>query len=207
MALGYSASNAATFPSVWYTGRLATDPLGTMPQGEGVIHNGTGSQTGSPRWGDYTSMNVDPVDDCTFWYVNEYLPVTSSVGWRLRIGAFRFPDCDGGGGSTVHSGDLDAIKLNSGARWRTQVTVLVHDDAENPVSGAVVDFDINGAVTRSCTTGAAGTCFIRATVSDSLPSLTFTVTDITAAGFSYAPGDNHDPDADSDGTTIVVTQP
>jgi subtilisin-like proprotein convertase family protein len=94
MALGYSASNATTtFPSVWYTGRLATDPLGTMPQGEGSIINGTGSQTGSQRWGDYTSMNIDPVDDCTFWYVNEWVPVTSSVGWQLRIGAFRFPEC------------------------------------------------------------------------------------------------------------------
>ena len=64
-----------------------------MPQGEGSIINGTGSQTGSGRWGDYTSMNVDPVDDCTFWYVNEWVPTTSSVGWRLRIGAFKFNEC------------------------------------------------------------------------------------------------------------------
>jgi subtilisin-like proprotein convertase family protein len=64
-----------------------------MPQGEGSIINGTGSQTGSNRWGDYTSMNVDPVDDCTFWYVNQYIPTTSSIGWRLRIGSFRFAQC------------------------------------------------------------------------------------------------------------------
>jgi len=93
MALGYSASNASMFPSVWYTGRLAGDALGTMPQGEAAIVNGTGSQTGSNRWGDYTSMNVDPVDDCTFWYVNQWVPSTSSIGWRLRIGAFKFPSC------------------------------------------------------------------------------------------------------------------
>ncbi len=94
MALGYSASNGTTtFPSSWYTGRLAGDPVNTMPQGEGSIVNGTGSQTGSARWGDYTSMNVDPVDDCTFWYVNEWVPTTSSVGWRLRIGAFKFAQC------------------------------------------------------------------------------------------------------------------
>ena len=83
----------STFPSVWYTGRLSTDPLGVMAQGEASIVNGTGSQTGSGRWGDYTSMNVDPIDDCTFWYVNEYVPTTSSVGWRLRIGAFKFNEC------------------------------------------------------------------------------------------------------------------
>jgi hypothetical protein len=97
MALGYSASDATvTFPSSWYTGRLAGDPLGTMPQGEASMINGTGSQTGSARWGDYTSMNVDPVDDCTFWYVNQWIPVTSSVGWQLRIGAFQMPGCGGG---------------------------------------------------------------------------------------------------------------
>ncbi len=94
MALGYSASDGTTtFPSSWYTGRLAGDPLGTLPQGEASFINGTGSQTGSQRWGDYTSMNVDPVDDCTFWYVNQYVPTTSSVGWRLRIGSFKFPSC------------------------------------------------------------------------------------------------------------------
>ncbi len=102
MALGYSASNGTTtYPSSWYTGRLAADPLNTMPQGEGQIINGTGSQTGSGRWGDYTSMNVDPVDDCTFWYVNEWVPTTSSVGWRLRIGAFRFPGCSGPAGPSI----------------------------------------------------------------------------------------------------------
>jgi hypothetical protein len=94
MALGYSASNGTTtYPSSWYTGRLASDPLNTMPQGEGSIINGTGSQTGSGRWGDYTSMNVDPVDDCTFWYVNQWVPTTSSVGWQLRIGSFKFNEC------------------------------------------------------------------------------------------------------------------
>jgi hypothetical protein len=97
MALGYSASDAtSTYPSIWYTGRLATDPLGTMPQGEGVIINGTGSQTATQRWGDYTSMNIDPVDDCTFWYINQYLPATSLANWQLRVGAFKFPGCTGG---------------------------------------------------------------------------------------------------------------
>lgn len=96
MAMGYSASDGTvTFPSSWYTGRLVSDPLGQMPQGEASIINGTGSQTGSNRWGDYTSMNLDPTDDCTFWYVNEWVPTTSSVGWQLRIGAFKYPSCTG----------------------------------------------------------------------------------------------------------------
>ncbi|HEX9988379.1 MAG TPA: hypothetical protein VGE45_07875, partial [Chloroflexia bacterium] len=100
MALGFSASNGTNvFPSIRYTGRLAGDPLGTMPQGEGTFINGTGSQTGSPRWGDYTSMNVDPSDDCTFWYTNEYVPTTSAVGWRGGVGAFKFPGCTAAGGT------------------------------------------------------------------------------------------------------------
>jgi hypothetical protein len=92
MALGYSASDGtAVFPSVRYTGRLVSDPLGQMPQGEGSIHAGTGSQTSSARWGDYTAMTVDPVDDCTFWYVNQYIPVNSTNGWRIRVGQFKYP--------------------------------------------------------------------------------------------------------------------
>ena len=67
-----------------------------MTLGEGSIINGTGSQTGGGnRWGDYTSIDIDPVDDTTFWVVNEYVPTTSAAGWRLRIGAFNLA----GGGS------------------------------------------------------------------------------------------------------------
>ena len=99
MALGYSVVNGTTvFPGIRYTGRLAGDPLGTMPQGEGVIVNGSGVQTTTnSRWGDYTSMNVDPVDNCTFWYANEYYTAagqaSSAAGWQTRIAAFKLPGC------------------------------------------------------------------------------------------------------------------
>ena len=88
IALSYSASNGTTFPSIFYTGRHVGDPPGQMTLGEGSIMNGTGSQTGSQRWGDYSSIDVDPLDDTTFWVVHEYVPTTSAVGWRLRVGAF-----------------------------------------------------------------------------------------------------------------------
>ncbi len=93
IALGYSATSSTVFPSLWYTGRLVGDPLGQMTQGEGSIVDGGGSQTGNQRWGDYTSLNIDPIDDCTFWYVNEYYITTSSSGWQTRIGAFKFDEC------------------------------------------------------------------------------------------------------------------
>ncbi|MBA2436578.1 MAG: hypothetical protein H0V54_16110 [Chthoniobacterales bacterium] len=93
IAMGYSAANGANpavFPSVSYTGRLAGDPLGTLPQGEGTIIAGTGSQTSSfNRWGDYTSLSIDPTDDQTFWHVNEWVPTTSVSGWVIRVGSFK----------------------------------------------------------------------------------------------------------------------
>ena len=94
MALGYSLSSASVFPSVAYTGRVPGDPLGTMEQ-ETVAKNGSGSQNTNSlsRWGDYSSMSVDPVDDCTFWYTNEYLKANGSWNWSTWITSFRFPGC------------------------------------------------------------------------------------------------------------------
>jgi hypothetical protein len=94
LALGYSASSASVFPSIRYTGRLAGDPPGAMTQAETILIAGGGSQTSlRSRWGDYSAMSVDPIDDCTFWYTNQYYPETSDRGWHTRIGAFRFPSC------------------------------------------------------------------------------------------------------------------
>lgn len=94
IGLGYSVSNATTvFPGIRYTGRLRSDPPGQMAQGEAVLIDGSGSQLVSARWGDYTSMNVDPTDDCTFWYVNEYYQAPSPRGWQTRIGSFRLSGC------------------------------------------------------------------------------------------------------------------
>lgn len=97
MMLGYSVSDATNvFPGVRYTGRLANDPLGTMPQGEGTFVDGGGAQTTTGnRWGDYSSMTVDPSNDCTFWFTTEYYAATSSTGWRTRIGSATFPQCTG----------------------------------------------------------------------------------------------------------------
>jgi hypothetical protein len=97
MAMGYALTSKRIFPSIAYTGRLATDPLGTM-QAERMMVRGQGAQTGVTRWGDYTSLSVDPIDDCTFWYVNEYYKRTSMSNWRTAIGSFTFPECTGGEG-------------------------------------------------------------------------------------------------------------
>lgn len=92
IAVGYSVSSASVNPSISYTGRVPTDALGTL-EGEASIVNGTGSQTsGVNRWGDYSALSVDPVDDCTFWYTNQYL-ATNGKNWRTRIASFKFTTC------------------------------------------------------------------------------------------------------------------
>jgi hypothetical protein len=93
MALGYSASSSSVKPSIRYTGRLATDALGTM-QAETSIIAGAGSQLQNlSRWGDYSAMTVDPVDDCTFWYTSEYLKANGTFNWSTWVTSFKFPGC------------------------------------------------------------------------------------------------------------------
>jgi hypothetical protein len=112
IAIGYSVvDGVSVYPGIRYAGRLAGHPLGEMTLTEVVIMNGTGVQTTTnSRWGDYTSLNVDPTDDCTFWYVNEYYEVSglplplpppgtplpppgTTAPWQTRIASFKVPGC------------------------------------------------------------------------------------------------------------------
>ncbi len=95
IAIGYSRGDGSNFASLYYATHETTDALGAM-QTEALMHAGTGAQTHSAaRWGDYSSMELDPSDDCTFWYTSEYLATTSSASWRTRIGSFRLASCGG----------------------------------------------------------------------------------------------------------------
>lgn len=94
IALGYSISGSSIYPSIRFTGRMKHDPLGQMTILEKTIFDGTGSQTGiwsqQSRWGDYSSMTVDPSVPSTFWYTQEYYVTTSWNSWRTRIASFSF---------------------------------------------------------------------------------------------------------------------
>ena len=93
IAVGYSASSASINPAIRYTGRVPTDPSGVL-QGENTIKVGGGSQLPNlARWGDYSAMTVDPVDDCTFWYTSEYLKASGTFNWSTQIANFKFPGC------------------------------------------------------------------------------------------------------------------
>jgi hypothetical protein len=80
--------------SLRYTGRAKSDPPGTMTVPESTIVTGTVNNTGNSRWGDYSSMSIDPVDDCTFWYVGQYY-VSST--WSTRVASSTWPSGGGAG--------------------------------------------------------------------------------------------------------------
>lgn len=91
IALGYSVSSSTMYPSIRYTGRYATDPLGVMAAETSIIEGGGAQDVciSCSRWGDYSSMAVDPTDDRTFVYTNQYYATTSAGGWSTRIAKFK----------------------------------------------------------------------------------------------------------------------
>jgi hypothetical protein len=94
LALGFSVSGNAIYPSIRYVTRSAGDPPGQISGSEQSLIEGTGAQVGSfKRWGDYSTMSVDPVDGCTFWYTQEYYANTGFFDFKTRIGSFRIPGC------------------------------------------------------------------------------------------------------------------
>jgi hypothetical protein len=95
LALGFNASSHNVFPTVYVAGRAPSAPAGAL-YGPLVLVNGSGVQFNSfHRWGDYSSMSVDPTDDCSFWYTQEYYATTGSFNWTTRIGSFKFNTCKG----------------------------------------------------------------------------------------------------------------
>lgn len=93
IAIGASYDDkTSTDPSIAYSGRVPTDPLGKL-EAPKIIVKGTGVETSSNRWGDYSSMSVDPSDDCTFWYTQMYYK-TTGADWVSHVEAFKFTDCN-----------------------------------------------------------------------------------------------------------------
>ncbi len=160
IALGYSVSSSSVYPSVRYTGRLASDPLGTMPQGEATLVVGSGYQTSSyNRWGDYSMMGIDPVDDCTFWYTQEYMATSGYAPWSTRIGSFRFPSC-----TSTAPGTLRGMVKNAAT--------------QTPVAGATVQAVAAGGEPEATTSSTNGIYAL------TLDPAVYTV---TAAAYGYFP--------------------
>ncbi len=117
IALGYNVSSQTVYPSLRYAGRLASDPLGTLPQGEYTLINGSGVN-GSNRYGDYAAMSVDPVDDCTFWFTGEW---NAASQWSTRIGAFKFDACGTPDFTLAASPDSQEICVGANAAYTVNI--------------------------------------------------------------------------------------
>jgi hypothetical protein len=124
IGLGYSVSSSSVSPSVRFTGRVPTDPASTM-EAEVNMVTGSGSESaGLTRWGDYSAMQVDPVDDCTFWYTQEYMKTTGTFNWNTRIASFKFPGC--GSTSTPDytvSASPNSLTITQGGNGTSTITV------------------------------------------------------------------------------------
>ncbi len=156
IALGFSQAGTTQRADIKIAGRTNNAAnSGILNEGESLFYAAGGSQTGSNRWGDYSAMNVDPTDDCTFWYTQEYYATTSSISWATRVGKFRFPQC------------VDAPKA-------TISGTITFCDGGNPVPNALIS--ATGGFNR--VTGAPGTYSM--TVSPG----TYTVSASKSGGFS-----------------------
>ena len=151
MAIGYSTSSATQEPSIRYAGRLASDPLNNLGQGEAIMTVGAGHQThSSGRWGDYSMLTVDPADNMTFWHTNEYYAATSSANWFTRVGKFQFatPALTG---LTYNNGIPFVDGTNLTRRTRYTVTaqanastqsVVFNIDGSNVKADSALPFDV-----------------------------------------------------------------
>jgi hypothetical protein len=178
IALGYNVSGSSMSPSIRYTGHLATDALGAMESEIDVLSGAgvaTASQTNSARWGDFSSMAIDPTDDCTFWYTNEYQPAKGNNFWSTRIISFNFPDC--AGGFTLGSSPA-SLSFPAGGQGTITLTVT-------PLGG------FNSAISFSCPNLPAGlTCSFnpsQVTPAGSAVTSQLTIAAVSSAGLRRLP--------------------
>lgn len=94
IGIGYSFGGTPHYAGQRFAGRLAGDPKGVLSLRETVLVEGEASQTNTLRWEDYTTTAIDPSDDCTIWYVGDYIK-KGGKNYSTRIGAFRMPGCGG----------------------------------------------------------------------------------------------------------------
>ena len=93
IAVGYNVSSSTVYPGIRYAGHASTDKAGMMETEINLV-TGAGSQTGTNKnWSSFSTMSIDPVDDCTFYYTNQYYATSSQSGWKTQIASFRFPSC------------------------------------------------------------------------------------------------------------------
>jgi hypothetical protein len=182
IGMGYSASSSSIHPAIRFTGRVPSDPLGSM-ETEDTIIQGAGSQSGQgvARWGDYTAMQVDPADDCTFWYVDQYEAVTGVFNWQTNIASFAFNSCSSSPSYSL-SASPASVSVVQGNTASTTITVTPADGFTGSVtlsasglpSGVTAGFSPNPTTTTSSLT-------FTASASAAIGSSTVTVTGVSGS--------------------------
>ncbi len=191
IALGYSTSSATTRPSIMFAGRETIDPLNTLSV-DNTLKVGGGSQTtGLSRWGDYSTMAVDPVDDCTFWFTSEYLQTNGIFNWSTRVGSFKFSSCTGSGEPPPPTFTLSAtpssrtIIQGQSTTFTATVTGLNNYLGGGTFTVAGLPANASGAFVPTTYSGGSGGSTLTVATAANTPAgsypLTITATDATSA--------------------------
>ncbi|MEZ0064486.1 hypothetical protein ABIA32_000474 [Streptacidiphilus sp. MAP12-20] len=208
IALGYSQSSASTNPSIRFTGRLAGDALGTMTQGETTVLTGGGVQTSYSRWGDYTSMAIDPSDDCTYWYTDEYEPSTGSFNWNTHISSFTLPNCTG---TPVNDFSMSlspaSASVTSGAAATSTVSTAVTSGSAQTVNLTASGLPTGATAAFSPTSvTAGGSSTLTVSTTSSTPAGSYSIT-VTGTGASATHTATFSLTVTAGGNTVTVTNP
>jgi hypothetical protein len=183
LAVGYSVSGSSLNPTIRYAGRVPTDPASTLEAEVNVV-TGTGSQTtGLSRWGDYSAMQVDPVDDCTFWYTQEYIKTNGTFNWNTRIANFKFPGCGSTTSDFTVSAAPSSLAITQGSNGTSTITVSSLNgfnsattlSASGLPSGVTASFSTN-PVTPPANGNATSTLTLTASPSATTGTATVTIT-------------------------------
>ena len=159
IAIEYSVSGTSTYPSIMFTGRKAGDALNTMTFAENSIWAGTLSQYGDSyayRWGDYSSLRVDPVDDMTFWATNEYVGDYGGWNpWATRIAAFSLGGyCAAGATNTsyeyIANVSIGSIYNSTGSDGYTDYTNLSTDIPMNSTDNIAITNGVTSYSSDQC---------------------------------------------------------
>ena len=140
IGLGFNVSGHEQEVGIGITGRTVDDAPGVMGSGETVIAGG-GVENSFSRWGDYSSMSVDPADDCTFWYTAQYIPFDGTHNWRTRVLAFEIPGCAAAPDFAVWlPEDRGSVRPGEKAEIMISTAALRHTAAATPIQLAVTAF-------------------------------------------------------------------